>query len=283
MRGSDRINTIHGAESLNRLQRRDARFVNTAMMVTLLGAAISDGLENGQVISGVGGQYNFVAMAHALPGARSVLCARSTRFKDGQLSSNIVISYGHTTIPRHLRDIAVTEYGIADLRGRTDAECIAAMLDITDSRFQEPLLAAAKRAHKIDAGYRIPDARRHNTPQRLEEAFAAQRRAGLFSEYPFGTDLTSEEIDLARALRWLKEHTAGKAARLLTLARAFTGGIDEAHHDHLERLKLRAPANFKEKLAARLVSLGLSATARPARDTDAARAAATSRTGARGP
>jgi acyl-CoA hydrolase len=285
MRGVGYINQLYGDDLPLRIaQRSHARFVNTSMMLTTLGAAVSDGLADGRVVSGVGGQYNFVAMAHALPGARSVLCARSTRLKDGKLSSNIVTSYGHTTIPRHLRDIAVTEYGIADLRGRTDAECVAAMLDITDSRFQEPLLAAAKRAHKIDAGYRIPDARRHNTPQRLEAAFAAPRRAGLFSEYPFGTDLTSEEIDLARALRWLKDNAGGKAARLLTLARAVSGGIDEAHHDHLERLKLRAPASFKEKVLARLVSLGLSATARPAPDTDAAaRAAATSRTGARDP
>ena len=88
------------------------------MMLTTLGAAISDGLADGRVVSGVGGQYNFVAMAHALPGARSMLCVRSTRRKDGRLSSNIVTSYGHCTIPRHLRDIAITEYGIADLRGR---------------------------------------------------------------------------------------------------------------------------------------------------------------------
>ena len=145
------------------------------MMLTTLGAAVSDGLADGRVVSGVGGQYNFVSMAHALPGARSVLCVRSTRSKDGKLSSNIVTGYGHTTIPRHLRDIAITEYGIADLRGRTDGECVAAMINIADSRFQEPLLAEAKRANKIDAAYRIPEEYRRNTPERLEEAFAAQR------------------------------------------------------------------------------------------------------------
>ena len=68
------------------------------------------------------------------------------------MSSNVVTGYGHTTIPRHLRDVAITEYGIADLRGKTDAECIAAMIDIADSRFQEKLLSDAKRANKIDSG-----------------------------------------------------------------------------------------------------------------------------------
>ncbi len=69
-------NEIYGSEAEKRRARVDARFVNNAMMVTLLGAAISDGLDNGQVVSGVGGQYNFVAQAFALEGARSILDAR---------------------------------------------------------------------------------------------------------------------------------------------------------------------------------------------------------------
>ena len=123
MRGVGYINQLYGDGSgpLRVAQRSHARFVNTSMMLTTLGAAVSDGLADGRVVSGVGGQYNFVAMAHALPGARSVLCVRSTRLKDGKAGSNIVTGYGHTTIPRHLRDIAITEYGIADLRGRTDS------------------------------------------------------------------------------------------------------------------------------------------------------------------
>ena len=61
-------NELYGDEDAKRRARVDARFVNNAMMATLLGAAISDGLENGQVVSGVGGQYNFVAQAFALAG-----------------------------------------------------------------------------------------------------------------------------------------------------------------------------------------------------------------------
>jgi len=276
MRGVGFINQLYGEDAALRIaQRSHARFVNTTMMLTTLGAAVSDGLDDGRVVSGVGGQYNFVAMAHALPGARSVLCARATRRKDGRVSSNIVTSYGHTTISRHLRDIAITEYGIADLRGRTDSECVAAMLNIADSRFQDELLTAARRAHKIDAGYRIPDEFRRNTPERLEEAFAAQRRAGLFSEYPFGTDLTREEIDLARALRWLKENTGNLRGRLSMIARAMTTRPREEEAAYLARLRLEAPRNFEERLNAKLVSVGLRATA--------SRRDATSRTAATDP
>src|SRR5205823_10474114 len=72
-------NQLYGDEDAKRRARLDARFINTAMMATLMGAAISDGLEDGQVVSGVGGQYNFVAQAFALQGARSVLALESTR------------------------------------------------------------------------------------------------------------------------------------------------------------------------------------------------------------
>jgi acyl-CoA hydrolase len=273
MRGVGWINQLYGDDfNLRVAQRCHARFVNTAMMLTTLGAAVSDGLADGRVVSGVGGQYNFVSMAHALPGARSVLCVRATRVKDGRVSSNIVAGYGHTTIPRHLRDLAITEYGIADLRGRTDAECVAAMLNIADSRFQQELLSAAKKAHKIDAGYHIPDEFRCNTPDRLESAFAAQRRAGLFSEYPFGTDLTREEIDLARALRWLKENTGNTRSRIFTVVRALLTRPYDADLPYLKRMKLDAPPDFAGRLNARLVSLGLQATAasrRPISQTNA--------------
>ena len=106
MRGVAFINQLYGADQeLRMLQRRAARFVNSTMMVTLLGAAVSDTLEGGQVVSGVGGQYNFVAMAHALSDARSILCVRATRTRHGRTTSNILWSYPRETIPRHLRDI----------------------------------------------------------------------------------------------------------------------------------------------------------------------------------
>jgi acyl-CoA hydrolase len=259
MRGVSYVNQLYGPDyELKILQRRDARHVNTAMMVTLLGAAVSDALEDGRVVSGVGGQYNFVAMAHALPGARSIVCVRSTRVKEGRTSSNIVWSYGHCTIPRHLRDIVVTEYGIADLRGRTDEECIAALLQIADSRFQEQLLAQARDAGKIAPDYWIPAEFANNTPARIEQAFAAHRRNGFFSEYPFGTDLTAGEIVLARALKRLQARSWGWRGKLQTLVAAMTRGSPKAQHSALlRRLGLDAPTGLRERMQRRLVSLAL--------------------------
>jgi len=145
-------NELYGDELAKRRARIDARFVNNAMMATLMGAAISDGLEDGQVVSGVGGQYNFVAQAFALEGARSILTLEATRPAGSGTQSNIRWSYGHETIPRHLRDVIVTEYGVADLRGKSDAEVIAAMLAVTDSRFQDGLMRQAKDAGKLAPG-----------------------------------------------------------------------------------------------------------------------------------
>ena len=263
MRGVGFVNQLYGPDQeLRILQRRAGRFVNTTMMVTLLGAAVSDALESGQVVSGVGGQYNFVAMAHALPDARSILCVRATRTRHGRTTSNIVWSYGHETIPRHLRDIVITEYGIADLRGRTDEEIIVALLGIADSRFQESLLAAARAAGKIRADYRIPDVCRDNTPERLARALAGHRRKGFFSEYPFGTDLTAEEIALSRALRFLDARTGTKLGRLATAAAAIASGRPAPRHQAaLKRMRLDQPKSLNERLEQRLVVLGLDATA----------------------
>lgn len=262
MRGVGYINQLYGSDQeLRILQRQHARFVNTCMMVTLLGAAVSDGLDDGRVVSGVGGQYNFVSMAHALPDGRSILCVRATRTKDGHTSSNLVWNYGHTTIPRHLRDIFITEYGVADVRGRTDQETIAALLNIADSRFQPELLAQAQAAGKIARDYRIPEAHRQNTPERLEQSFATYRQAGFFTEYPFGTDLTAEEVALARALKHLKARTASLGGRLQTVAEAIAKGrMHERHRVYLKRLGLETPQQTGDRLLRRLVVLALTET-----------------------
>jgi len=248
------VNHLFGNQELAEAQRRDARFLNTTMMVTLGGGACSDGLEDGRVVSGVGGQYNFVAMAHELPGARSVLMLRSTRTKGGQASSNIVGSYGNITIPRHLRDIVITEYGIADLRGKSDKEVIAELLNVTDSRFQDDLLAQAKRSGKIPDSHQIAPAFRNNRPERLASALAVHQGKGFFPAFPFGTDFTPEELVLGKALKSMKAKLAGPAAIAKALVHAVdTGPPPAAAAPYLERMQLDKPDGVKERLAQRLI------------------------------
>ena len=204
MTGVRRTNQLLLDYPLYCAQRKQARFINTGMMVTLAGAVASDALEDGTVISGVGGQYNFVAMAHDLPGARSVLCIRSTRGSGKQLKSNVVPFYGHITIPKHLRDVIVTEYGVADLRGQSDSEIIKRLINITDSRFQAGLLEFAMTHGKLERDYQIPPEARNNTPERLQQALAPLAKKGLLPAYPFGSDLTEQEVALGASLRKIK-------------------------------------------------------------------------------
>jgi acyl-CoA hydrolase len=254
------INELYGLnEALEREQRRDARFFNTCMMMTALGAAVSDGLDDGRVVSGVGGQYNFVAMAHALHHSRSVLMLRAVRGAGRALESNVRWNYGHATIPRHLRDIAITEYGIADLRGRSDEDCILAMLSISDDSARANLAEAATKAGKLSASVvaatRFPPNRHEEISRRLRP----HRRSGALPDYPMGSDFTAVEQRLARALGWLKPRASGLGKLTLPL-RALAGG-DAADTEALARMGLAAPRGLAERLEARVLALALRETA----------------------
>ncbi|AJG16408.1 acetyl-CoA hydrolase [Pseudomonas plecoglossicida] len=250
------INELYGQEELKRRQRRDARFINGVFGMTLLGAGVADQLEDGRVLSGVGGQYNFVAQGHALEGGRSILLLRSWREAGGEVTSNLFWNYGHCTIPRHLRDIVVTEYGIADLRGQTDSEVIARLLAVCDSRFQQGLIEQAKDAGKLAKDFQLEVCFTDNTPQRLEAIRA--RHSRLFPEYPLGTDFTAEERDLLRALNWLKSKF--KLSEVLELGKAALDAPGpEGYARHLVRMQLDQPQGLKEELYQRLLLAGLQA------------------------
>jgi len=248
------VNEIYGDEAAKRRARVKARFVKGAMMATLLGAVVSDGLENGQVVSGVGGQYNFIAQGFALQDARSVIMLRATRSANGRVSSNIRWQYGHATIPRHLRDIVVTEYGMADLRGKTDRDVIAAMLAVADSRFQDELLRQAKDAGKIEKRFELPPAWRDNSPERIERALGAARGEGLLARFPFETDFTPIEQRLLPALEAIKTASASP----LRLGRIFARGLSATAPsaeigDCLARMGLDRPSGLVERVYAALL------------------------------
>ncbi len=259
MRRIGSINQLYGGnESLERIQRRDARFFNSCMMVTALGAAVSDGLEDGRVVSGVGGQYNFVAMSHALDDARSAIMFRAVREAAGKTESNVRWNYGHTTIPRHLRDLYINEYGIADLYARNDEDCVIAMASITDARFQSDLLDAAKRSRKLRADFQAPAHWSRNTPAQLSARLREFRRDGTLPDYPLGSDFTPVEQRLAKALGWLRERTATRGGKIATVLKAL--GARSRDREAMTRMDLDSPKSLAETLEARLVALALEQT-----------------------
>src|SRR6185437_7934496 len=78
MTSIDKTNTLGWNKKTAYERHHNARFVNTAMIVTLTGAVISDGLMNWQEVSGVGGQFDFAYMGHKLPNARFIINCHST-------------------------------------------------------------------------------------------------------------------------------------------------------------------------------------------------------------
>jgi len=252
------INQLDYDRPLLSAQRQHARFINTGMMATLSGAVVSDGLEDGTVVSGVGGQYNFVSMAHALPDARSILCVRSTRGSGKTLLSNIVPHYGHITIPRHLRDIVVSEYGIADLRGKTDQEIAIALIKIADSRFQSELLAQVKLTGKVAVDYELPVRYQNNSPESIEAILFSRKAEGMFPAFPLGSDFTSEEIALGKSLKDIKALMARPRDMFKAVIRSFVHKVDEEEaKPFLERLNLAHPNSAKDKMLQHLLLLEL--------------------------
>ena len=79
--------------------------------------------------------YHMSCLIHIL-----FLMMKIYRISHGKKSSNIVWSHGQLTIPRHLRDIVITEYGIAALKGKSDEDVIKSLIEISDSEFQSELI-----------------------------------------------------------------------------------------------------------------------------------------------
>ncbi len=253
MTGVEKINQLDGDPTLYKEQRVHARFINAGLKVTLSGAVVSDGLDDGRVVSGVGGQYNFVALAHQLMTGRSILMIQAVRNAGGKSISNVVFNYGHLTIPRHLRDIVITEYGIADLRSRTDSEVAKALINIADSRFQGELLCQAQAVGKIEAGYEIPMRFRDNTPQRIERAIGSLSSATRFPTFPFGTDLTPEEQKLGKALKQVQVRAGAMPKWKLLLKSLGSSPASAAAASYLQRMGLESPTTIRDKVVRRLL------------------------------
>ncbi len=260
MTAVSQVNELYGGEALDRVQRVKARFINTCMKVDVLGAAASDTLDNQQVVSGVGGQYNFVAMAHALEDSRSILMLRSTHQGAHGVESNVVWKYPYCTIPRHLRDIVITEYGIADLRGQSDETCIKRMICIADSRFQEHLRRQAVRFGKLSSSWSVPEVFRQNQPELIHQQHVQWQEKGCCPAYPFGSDFTDIELELIAALQYLKKRTGSQWQKLKILFKAWCLKAEKNWSEHLKRMDLLLPKNKQEKFYQSLLIFALEQT-----------------------
>jgi acyl-CoA hydrolase len=120
--------------------------INSALEVDLHGQIIADTIGARQ-FSGVGGHMDFTEGTSLSLEHVSLICLQSTATVEGQLKSRIIgdmTPHSTVTSPRHLAGVIVTEYGSADLRGRTVKERAALLTAIAHPQFRDELTAAAE-------------------------------------------------------------------------------------------------------------------------------------------
>ena len=126
----------HNQQVLARVQNLYA--INSGVEVDLTGNVNSE-VAAGRYLGAIGGQPDFVRGAFASPGGRAIIALPSTT-PDGKYSRIVASLEGRpVTTPRADVDIVVTEYGVADLRGRSFRERTERMRAIAHPDFRDRL------------------------------------------------------------------------------------------------------------------------------------------------
>jgi acyl-CoA hydrolase len=119
--------------------------VNTALQVDIYGQVCSQSIGT-RHFSGTGGQLDTHRGAQMSPGGRGIIALRSTA-KDGAISTIVpVLPEGaEVTVPSHDVDTVVTEFGVAELRGKTVRDRMEALIAISHPDFRSWLRDEARR------------------------------------------------------------------------------------------------------------------------------------------
>jgi acyl-CoA hydrolase len=127
------------------IQRNHAMVsLNGALQIDLFGQVVADAIE-GRQISGVGGHEDFASSADLELSDRSLICLRSTLERGGKRASRIVpvLPAGSVvSTPRHHSGTVVTEFGVAELAGRTVRERARQLAQIAHPDYRDELTAA---------------------------------------------------------------------------------------------------------------------------------------------
>ncbi len=112
--------------------------INSAIEVDITGQVCADSIGT-RFYSGVGGQMDFIRGASLSKGGKPIIALPSTTNKgESKIVSMLKQGAGVVTTRAHVRFI-VTEYGIADLYGKTIKERIAAMINIAHPDHREQI------------------------------------------------------------------------------------------------------------------------------------------------
>lgn len=128
---------------IRRLRRMTA--INSAIEIDLTGQVCADSIGH-RLYSGIGGQMDFVRGAALAEDGRSIIALPSTT-SDGRISRIVPFlreGAGVVTTRGHVQTV-VTEWGIAELHGRSLAERARALIAIAHPDFRDELTAAARK------------------------------------------------------------------------------------------------------------------------------------------
>jgi len=131
--------------------------INSALEVDLTGQVCADSLGS-KFYSGIGGQVDFIRGAARSHGGKPIIALPSTAH-GGTISRIAPVLQEGAGVVTTRGDVhyVVTEYGVADLWGRTVRERALALIRIAHPDFRETLLAEAKRRHLLDADAEVPE------------------------------------------------------------------------------------------------------------------------------
>jgi acyl-CoA hydrolase len=142
MRSVDFTNDTHVIRSFSRMTA-----INSAIEVDLTGQVVADSI-GCRVYSGVGGQMDFIRGAALAPEGRAIIALPSTA-GDGsisRISPTLACGAGVVTTRAHVRTV-VTEWGVAELFGRSLAERAAALIGVAHPAHRDRLTAEARALH----------------------------------------------------------------------------------------------------------------------------------------
>lgn len=112
--------------------------MNSALQVDLTGQVNAEEIESGYV-GGIGGQPEFLRAAQRSRGGRAIVMLAATAARGEQ--SRIVrrLQHGTVTTPRSSVDVVVTEFGVADLRGKSLDERAQALIGVAAPQHRDAL------------------------------------------------------------------------------------------------------------------------------------------------
>ena len=121
--------------------------INGTIEIDLTGACNSEHML-GHQYSASGGQLDFVRGAYASREGKSIIAATSTA-AHGKVSRIVPRLSGPVTTPRIDTHWIATEYGTANLKGRSSTERARALIELAHPKFRDELMEAAKTQNLI--------------------------------------------------------------------------------------------------------------------------------------